>query len=216
MKREIWLLDDARATCSRIPRFIAQKTKELVVRVFNTRLEMEAAWQAGRRPVAIVLDLLVLDKHFFLAQLLLLRNAPGWRCWIGYIVSPFVRLFVRMLPSIFPSYLAKLEGDLMTGTSRFWGGVEFLRTRLRQQDLSVPVYVYSIAANEVYREGDHVFGPQLLKVHQLVERDLMPELGGLVRIFPKGFYAGNPWDRTLVHDGFAELFGRLRSDLKIA
>lgn len=215
MKREIWLLDDAKATCSRIPRFIVEKTTEFVVRVFNTRLEMEASWQAGQRPVAIVLDLLVPEKYFFLVQLLTLRNASGWRRWIGYGISPFVRMFVWIFSLFFPSYLAKLQGDLMMGVSRLWGGVEFLRTRVGRQDLQVPVYVYSIAANETYVKGDSLFGPKCIKVLQFVERALLPELQGLVRIFPKGFYT-SPWESQMVHDGFPELFEQLQNDLKIA
>ena len=215
VKREVWVLEDAVYSKSRIRRFIRERTTELAVRIFSTRLEMEAAWQAGQRPLAIVLDLLAPDEHFLLVQLLLLRNTTGWRRWIGHLISPFLRMFVRMLPSIFPSYVAKLEGDLVTGVNRVWGGVSFLQTRARCQDLSIPVYIYSVTTNQTYTEGDPFFGPKCIEMRQFIERSLLPSLKGLVRIFPKGFFT-TPWEPEMVNDGLAELVEQLRSDLKIA
>ena len=195
--REVWVLEDAKETRGRIKRLIEDGLTGVVVRFFDDRAVIESAWQKEQRPSAIVLDLLVPDKRSLVKPLLV-------RDWTKYLLRKFVLPLIR-------------DKEWLIGRrDRFWGGVEFIRSRIHSADLSVPVYVYSIAMNEEYGRLDPPFGEIAATIRQYIRNVLLPVLAtAQIHFFSKGFRA----DRNsplLVNDEFNRLLYQLKADLQIA
>lgn len=220
-KKEVWLLDDARYTVTRVGGWFTQRAPDVAFRAFPSRFEMESAWQNGQRPSAIILDLLVPDfrdvpswQHMTVS-LIVMRNASGWRGLKARVVSiPLLWVLKPFLPRI----VRVFGNGNVRGLGRLtcWGGLAFLNARRINGDLKVPVYVYSIAANEEYRRRDYVFRPIceeiMLGLEQLREET---PLRDLVRVFAKGFFS-SPLADSFVHDEFDSLFDMIKLDLGIA
>ena len=203
----IWVLDDAVVSQKRIPWYLRQLLPQAQVRVFDCWLKLEAAWQTEERPVGIILDLLVPHKNLMLVRFLLGYNRAF--SWVGSILKMLIRPWI-------PSYIAGLRSNLMSGSTDFWGGVDFLRTRAIQNDLgSTRVYVYSITVNEQYRKIDDVFDPVCnIVIDEYLKKNIVPHLKQRVKFFAKGYFTG-PFRSKIVFDSLEDLIVQMREDLMI-
>ena len=81
-------------------------------------------------PDAVILDLLLPEQHKWIARILLGRP-PWYKRPIYY----FLRLSLRRwAKGKIPGYLLELKEDLVTGRDPYWGGVEFVRSRIEYGD----------------------------------------------------------------------------------
>ena len=136
----VWILEDGDFTPRHIASGLHQQFPGSTLRVFETRLEIEDAWLNEKHPDAVIIDLLVIDQKAWLAKIVFNR-------WGRIFLLPALLLLGKW----FAPYLKRLaltaDKGLIEGRDNYWGGLEFIRSRILKQDQGdTPFYVYSMAS----------------------------------------------------------------------
>ena len=117
----IYHLEDTSLSTVRVKEELEGALAGIEVKSFSERFSLEEAWLKKEYPKAVIIDLLVPERHKFLARIVLSRR-------LRYRIMRWPLVWYASKTGKISKYLADLRADLADERDTDWGGLEFLRS----------------------------------------------------------------------------------------
>lgn len=182
----IGILEDSYYYQTKITEAVKSICSNVEIRIFKKRAELEKAWIDGYRPHALILDLLVPD---WLPNWVIIFFSGTVRGVIARRMRSLLRgRLQRWVEAKLTQHLEGIPENLMMGRDPYWGGIEFIRTRMLNNDRNgVHFYVYTIAANTEFLNLNP-YGKPCKQIMLYFQKEVQQKVS--IEVFAKDVFKG--------------------------